>query len=482
MRVAMSEARSIDAAARGYVRHRFVRAFGASCIVAALFGILAAIGAAIASILISGNSAQLATLPLGLALAFVLAILPLVLLVLAVSAVMDVLHRRVVAAMLIALSLFVLVFTLGSIFASAMTFFGASTGIALLDAAWLLPFAALGSAIAYEMLRHGWWQLTSARTDFFAIRGWRPPPWRVFTTLRRQLGLPAFLSYIGKRRMPATLFYCAVAVLNLGLILLLILPTFFASMTETDSPLILALIVVIIGGLLAANLFGAGNMLAARADARAAALYQNVREWDVRAPILFLRAFDQDDHRAPVTGGDAFARWPAGVGRARTLDEFLLDHGSPYGPVIAIGDPRDPVPPLGAARVFVPEAGDGWQDAVRGLAGAARCVVMCPNHGEGVQWELDLIAQAGGRLSVIYLASPDLTRADTLALFQRLVPGMPVIAGDQRPIAAYAQQGAWRLLTARELSLNAYTAALNASLQAMFGLKGETRAPPSVHT
>jgi hypothetical protein len=102
---------------------------------------------------------------------------------------------------------------------------------------------------------------------------------------------------------------------------------------------------------------------------------------------------------------------------------------------------------------------------------------MCPNHGEGVQWELDLIAQAGGRLSVIYLASPDLTRADTLALFQRLVPGMPVIAGDQRPIAAFAQQGAWRLLTARELSLNAYTAALNTALQAMFGLKGETHAP-----
>ena len=57
---------------------------------------------------------------------------------------------------------------------------------------------------------------------------------------------------------------------------------------------------------------------------------------------------NQDDDRVPVTGGDVFARWPAGISRSRTLDEVLLEHGSPYGPVLAIGDPRDPVPPLGA--------------------------------------------------------------------------------------------------------------------------------------
>jgi hypothetical protein len=103
---------------------------------------------------------------------------------------------------------------------------------------------------------------------------------------------------------------------------------------------------------------------------------------------------------------------------------------------------------------------------------------MCPNHGEGVQWELDLIAQAGGRLQTIFLASPELDRAATLSLFQRLVPGMPEIAEKQFPIAAYEQGGQWQVLTAKRLRVESYTAALNTALQALFGLKGETPKPP----
>ena len=323
------------------------------------------------------------------------------------------------------------------------------------------------------MLRHGWWQLTTKREHFFAVRGWRTPSRTIVANLRRQLGLPAFLSYVGKNRLAASFLYLGVALLNVGLIIMSMLPTFIGSFSEFDNPLAVGAMLAVMIALLVANLFGAGNIVARRADARATALYQSVREWDTRAPIVFLRSFNQDDDRLAVTGGDAFARWPAGISRSRTLDELLLEHGSPYGPVLAIGDPRDPVPPLGAARVFVPERGNGWQDVVRGLVGASKCVVMCPNTGRGVQWELDLIASSCARLNVIFLASPELTRADTLALFQRLVPNLPEIAGDQTPIAAYAEQGReWRVLTAKTLTLNAYTAALNTSLQALFGLEG----------
>ena len=84
-------------------------------------------------------------------------------------------------------------------------------------------------------------------------------------------------------------------------------------------------------------------------------------------------------------------------------------------------------------------AGEEWQGVVRALAGASKAVVMCPNHGEGVQWELDLISQAGGRLQTIFLASPELDRTQTLSLFQRLVPGMTAIDEKQLPIAAYEQ-------------------------------------------
>jgi hypothetical protein len=342
-------------------------------------------------------------------------------------------------------------------------------------------FAVVACAISVELTRAGWWQLTVSSADFHAVRGWRPPPWRLLTSFRRYLGLPSFLSYVGKKRRVVTLLYFGVAVLNLGLLALLILPVAIGSseqQLESYNPVVVG---GIIGGLLLLNLIGVGGVLARLADERATTLYQNVREWDARAPVVFLRAFDQDSAKLHARGGDPFARWPAGVGRTRTLDEILLEHGSPYGPVIAIGDPRDPTPPLGAARIFVEGAGAEWQDVVRALAGASRAVVLCPNRGEGVQWELDLIAQAGGRLQTIVLASPELDRAETLALFKRLVPDLPEIHTEQTPLAAYFEDRAWLLLTTKRLSVEAYTAALNTALQALFGFAGVPARPPSTN-
>jgi hypothetical protein len=329
------------------------------------------------------------------------------------------------------------------------------------------------------LLRASWWQLTASDENFRAVRGWRPPPWRLLTSFRRYLGLPSFLSYVGRKRRVVTLLYFGVAVLNLGLLLILMLPVFIGSETEQTAEVNPLVAYAVMGGLLMLNLFGAGAVLARLADKRTTQLYQNVREWDARAPIVFLRAFNQDDARLKARGGDAFARWPAGVGSSRTLDEILLEHGSPYGPVIAIGDPRDPTPPLGAARVFVEGAGEEWQGVVRGLAGASKAVVMCPNHGEGVQWELDLIAQADGRLRTIFLASPELDRAATLALFERLGPEMAAIPAKQLPIAAFEHGGQWQVLTAKRLSVESYTAALNTALQAQFGLAGEPLKRPA---
>jgi len=473
----ITTASSIDSAANAYVRHRFVRAFAASYMVLFVAGLFLALGIGVGTVFATGNGVQILQLPFAVALVLLLAA-PFFFALGAVGALFDVTPRRVSGGVLTALGGYVIFACAGMIFLAWQTFTGAAFDIPLDDAPWFAVAGVLGIAVGFEILRHASWQFTATDEDFLAVRGWRAPPWKVLSTFRRQLGLPAFLSYVGKKRMPATLLYFAVAVLNLGLIMLLMLPFMFGSFTAEDDPLMVAGVLIVVVGLLAANMFGAGNIVARHADARATALYQNVREWDTRAPITFLRAFNQDDRRVPVTGGDAFARWPAGISRSRTLDELLLEHGSPYGPVIAIGDPRDPVPPLGAARMFVPERGNGWQDVVRGLVDASQCVVMCPNTGRGVQWELDLIASSTARLNVIFLASPELTRADTLTLFQRLVPNMPEIAADQTPIAAFAGQGrAWRVLTTKTLTLNAYTAALNTSLQALFGLEGVALAP-----
>jgi len=476
-------ARSIDAAANGYVRHRFVRALCASFVVGTVFGIVAITAGASVSLVAERNWTAVAMLPLSFLLVFFLFGFPVALVVSFGGAIIDTLHRRFVALVVFAASLVSFIVLLAVSIFTGFSLAGVDLStpnnpVAAPDRedVWFGSFAVIAALIAYQLTRANWWQLTASAENFRAVRGWRPPPWRLFTSFRRYLGLPSFLSYVGKKRRVATLLYFGVAVLNLGLLMMLMLPVMIGSESvQTEfNPLIGY---AVMGVLLLLNLLGAGAVLARMADARTTKLYQNVREWDARAPIVFLRAFDQDDARLKVRGGDPFARWPAGVGTSRTLDELLLEHGSPYGPVIAIGDPRDPTPPLGAARVFVEGAGDEWQSVVRGLAGASRAVVMCPNHGEGVQWELDLISQAGGRLQTIFLASPELDRAATLLLFQRLVPDLPAIAEKQLPVAAYEQAGQWRVLTAKRLSLETYTAAINTALQGLFGLKGEQPKP-----
>jgi hypothetical protein len=471
----MTQTRSIDVAARGYIRHRFVRALNASFVVLIIFAFIALVVGATVYATSAGQWEQVIGAPLGALLVFVLFVVPTVFVIGVVTAIIDGVHRRCVGLLLFAGGLTLMVLLCMALLGFALPLFGvaadeSTTEIGVWGSA---AFALFGAIISYQLMRHGWWQTTARADDYRATRGWRPPPWRFITGFRRHLGLPSFLAYVGKKRLGVSLLYFCVAVLNLGLAVLLIMPIMLTGAEDQATQQNMIIMGATLGGLLALNLLGAGALLSRLADNRATRLYQNVREWDARAPIIFLRAFDQDDARLKARSGDAFARWPAGVGRPRTLDEILLEHGSPYGPVIAIGDPRDPTPPLGAARVFVQGEGEEWQGVVRGLVGASKAVVMCPNHGEGVQWELDLIAQAGGRLQVIFLASPELDREATLALFKRLVPNMPEIDAKQHPIAAYEIGGEWRVLTAKQLGVDSYTAALNTALQALFGLKGE---------
>jgi hypothetical protein len=469
--------RSIDAAAAGYIRHKFVRALSASFVVAAVFGIAALTVIGTIGVAIQGDITEKALVPVTAALVFLIYVTGIMLAVGLAGAIIDSIHRRLIALVLFLAALGIFLFLLAGIAAAVAYISGwyvddSAEPMTTRDALWMGLFSVAGALISYEILRQAWWQLTVGAADFRAVRGWRPSPWRLLTTFRRHLGLPSFLSYVGRKRAVATLLYFGVAVLNVGVAMLLVLPPVIGALQELGEGAGVYIAIAAMGVLLLLNLLGVGALFARIADARATKLYQNVRDWDTRPPIVFLRAFDQDAARLHARSGDAFARWPAGVGRPRTLDEILLEHGSPYGPVIAIGDPRDPTPPLGAARVFVEGAGEEWQDVVRALAGASCAVVMCPNHGEGVQWELDLIGQAGGRLHTIFLASPELDRQATLALFERIIPSMPEIRFKQWPIAAYARDGAWHVMTAKRLSVESYTAALNAALQALFGLKG----------
>ncbi len=99
---------------------------------------------------------------------------------------------------------------------------------------------------------------------------------------------------------------------------------------------------------------------------------------------------------------------------------------------------------------------------------------MCPSTSEGVKWELDLIADALGRVRVIFLANPELTPEETRALFTRIAPGARLLPAPQTPIAAWLdERGEWFVLTtSKPPCVQSYTVALNFALQTTLGMKG----------
>lgn len=56
------------------------------------------------------------------------------------------------------------------------------------------------------------------------------------------------------------------------------------------------------------------------------------------------------------------------------------------GPFVAIGRPGEPLPELGAARVYVGDT--EWQDRVRQLMSSAQLVVLRGGGTAGLQWEV----------------------------------------------------------------------------------------------
>jgi len=474
---------SVDGARRGYLRQRFVRALGASYLVLIAAALITLAFASFFNIeqWRGGDTAAvfgtLAALPLYLGIIALLLVATLLAASFAVG-IVESLHRRI--AGVAGLLLFAALALVGGVaFTGAIDWIfhflpADNTGIAP-DA----PHAALLAAlflftvwIGLEGIVHNWWQIVVPDADYLAVRGWRAVGFRPLSTLRRHLGLPAYVSNFGRQRTLLTVLYFLVAVLNTGIAILLFLPValFPSGQNATTPPQESLRYVVFFVALLALNLLGAGRFVLTLADRRATKVYQGVREWDDRPPVIFLRSFDQDAERLAVNGRDPLARWPAGVGRARTFDEMLLEHASPYGPVIAIGDPRDPIPPLGAARIFVAEEGRDWQGVVRQLADAARLIVICPNTSAGVRWELDLVAQPALRAKTVFLAHPELPEAQLRALFASVIGEDLPDRG--LPVATYPTARGWRVLTASDRSLQSYVAALNVSAQDLFGAKG----------
>ncbi|WP_395646154.1 hypothetical protein [Terricaulis sp.] len=356
------------------------------------------------------------------------------------------------------------------------------------------------------------------QSDFMAGRGWRPPARRWLANARRVLGMPNYLGSLGRKQLgPTALFLLSIVFSSFFVAAPFMIATPFgaqgfqlfsipaqletnigtaraicgeygsettvAFMQRADaagppgSPLS-ACVQQILSARLGnvwfsplmmlgfSGFFALVGLAFGRAGLRAATrAYQNVRDWDARAPIVFLRAFRADEARIPAARHGVLPRLSLRPGQPRTLDEIVLDTASPYGPVIAIGRPDEELPPLGAARIY---ARDGdWQATVTGLCDAAACIVICADASEGVQWELQQIVARGYAQKTVLLISPQLKRKDRRLLAHKLF-AVNVSNGD--PIGAlHDTRGALTALTSKRSSRAAYGVALTIALDALLG-------------
>ena len=126
---------------------------------------------------------------------------------------------------------------------------------------------------------------------------------------------------------------------------------------------------------------------------------------DGRAPVVYLRPFAEDKladqkretemHRDLLRGG-----WGS-VGPSD--EEHLVAVLHPVGPSVAIGRPGDPLPELGAARVYVSD--DAWQSQVVDWIERAAAIVLVAGESEGLRWEVDQVLARVPPERVLFLLS-----------------------------------------------------------------------------
>lgn len=120
---------------------------------------------------------------------------------------------------------------------------------------------------------------------------------------------------------------------------------------------------------------------------------------DPRPPVLYLRPFLEDgalnqiSQNAINRGFSERGTWRHAGLIFRFLDTYEQHIAFAFrkiGPFVAIGDPTEGLPQLGAIRVYVGEDGN-WQQMVSRLASQASYVLLQIGRSDGLMWEVQFV-------------------------------------------------------------------------------------------
>ncbi|KUN91914.1 hypothetical protein AQJ67_41540 [Streptomyces caeruleatus] len=149
-----------------------------------------------------------------------------------------------------------------------------------------------------------------------------------------------------------------------------------------------ALIVAAVAAVGAVSLLG-GRRLRRRGRRHSVPVLRTMADAKRGAYVLYLRPFTSDATGASMP--HAFSRFQRVGGSlvdtgTRTVEERISRVFGTLGRVIAVGQPDESLPLLGAARLYLPL--NDWQPTVASLIEDARLVLLAAGTSEGTLWEL----------------------------------------------------------------------------------------------
>jgi hypothetical protein len=106
---------------------------------------------------------------------------------------------------------------------------------------------------------------------------------------------------------------------------------------------------------------------------------------DARAPIVYLRPFGADGAEIASRMSSRVRLSPRGSFE-KTYEVRLARTLRKVGPFVAVGDPTERLPLLGAMRVYA--ADEEWQETVDELTARAGVLLLYAGEGEGLAWEV----------------------------------------------------------------------------------------------
>ena len=128
---------------------------------------------------------------------------------------------------------------------------------------------------------------------------------------------------------------------------------------------------------------------------------------DPRPPVVYLRSFEADSELflRPAGFWSKVSNVLFGYMVTFSPEQELAEVLNRVGPVIAIGKPGEPLPELGAARLYVSDA--DWKAKVTDMIARSRLVIIRTGSTPNLQWEIEQTMTRVPRRQILFVSLGD---------------------------------------------------------------------------